>query len=113
MDRSAFPGRAASAAALYAFALSACASLPAPTPALQAKAPTAYETTAAFAAPAAAWPADDWWKRYGDPQLDALMDEALAGSPTLAQAQARVVRARAATAVAAAPLLPSLGAQGQ
>src|SRR5271167_2868277 len=94
MDRSGFPGRAACAAAACALTLSACASLPPATPARQAKAPTAYETTAALAAPTADWPADDWWKRYGDRQLDALMDEALAGSPTLAQAQARVVKAR-------------------
>ncbi len=38
----------------------------------------------------AAWPRSDWWKALGDPQLDALIDEALAGSPTLAAADARV-----------------------
>ncbi|HKR38043.1 MAG TPA: efflux transporter outer membrane subunit [Steroidobacteraceae bacterium] len=32
----------------------------------------------------------DWWKAFNDPQLDALMDEALRDSPTLAQALARV-----------------------
>jgi NodT family efflux transporter outer membrane factor (OMF) lipoprotein len=99
--------------AACAFTLSACASLPPTTPARQAKAPTAYETTAAFAAPAADWPSDNWWKRYSDPQLDALMDEALAGSPTLAQAQARVVKARTVTAVAVSQGLPSLTGQGQ
>ena len=26
------------------------------------------------------WPADHWWQRYGDSQLDALVDEALANS---------------------------------
>ncbi|MHB8668445.1 MAG: efflux transporter outer membrane subunit, partial [Burkholderiales bacterium] len=26
----------------------------------------------------AAWPAADWWRRFGDPQLDALIAEALA-----------------------------------
>src|SRR6267378_3571653 len=39
---------------------------------------------------AAAWPADIWWRRYGDPQLDGLIDEALAGSPSLELAQARL-----------------------
>ena len=38
----------------------------------------------------AAWPSTDWWKALGDPQLDALIDEALAGNPTLAAADARV-----------------------
>jgi len=105
--------RGVGVSALTALALAGCASLPPATPARVAKAPVAYETARSFAAPAAAWPADGWWKRYGDPQLDALMDEALAGSPTLAQAQARVVTARAATAVAAAQELPSLNAEGE
>ena len=38
---------------------------------------------------AAAWPVADWWKQFNDPQLDRLMDEALAGSPTLRVAEAR------------------------
>jgi NodT family efflux transporter outer membrane factor (OMF) lipoprotein len=116
MDRTASPGRAmrgAGFSALAALALAGCASLPPATPARVAKAPTAYETAKSFTAPVTDWPADGWWKRYGDPQLDALMDEALAGSPTLAQTQARVVTARAATAVAAAQELPQLTAQGQ
>jgi outer membrane protein TolC len=37
----------------------------------------------------AAWPRSDRWKRFDDPQLDRLMEEALAGSPTLRVAQAR------------------------
>lgn len=37
-----------------------------------------------------AWPDPQWWKRYHDPQLDALIARALQSSPTLAQAQARV-----------------------
>ena len=44
---------------------------------------------------AAAWPADIWWRRYGDPQLDGLIDEALAGSPSLEIAQARLRAAQA------------------
>jgi len=27
----------------------------------------------------AAWPTSDWWKRYDDPQLDVLVQEALGG----------------------------------
>ena len=92
--------------------LSACASLPPATPARQAKAPGSYGTTRAFAAPPADWPADAWWRRYGDAQLDALIDEALAGSPSLAQARARLAKAEASTAVARAATLPSLSANG-
>ncbi|MGB3392459.1 MAG: multidrug RND transporter, partial [Stenotrophomonas sp.] len=31
----------------------------------------------------AAFPARDWWRGFGDPQLDALVAEALAGHPSL------------------------------
>src|SRR6185503_11164105 len=54
-------------------------------------------TFAGVPASDAAWPADDWWRAFGDPQLDRLMAEALAGSPTLRAAEART---RAALAVA-------------
>jgi NodT family efflux transporter outer membrane factor (OMF) lipoprotein len=56
----------------------------------------------------AAWPATDWWKTYGDPQLDALIDEALAGSPTLKVAAARTRKALAAAETAKAPLYPQV-----
>lgn len=36
-----------------------------------------------------AWPVEQWWRDYRDQQLDNLMDQALAASPTLAAAQAR------------------------
>ena len=54
-----------------------------------------------------AWPHDDWWRAYGDPQLESLMDEALAGSPTLQVAQARLHAARAEALRASGPRLPS------
>ena len=45
----------------------------------------------------------DWWKALNDPQLDALMEEALRDSPSLAQALARVrlAQSRMQTEVAA------------
>ena len=45
----------------------------------------------------AGWPAQDWWTRFRDPQLDQLIGEALAGSPSLKVALAR---AREASALA-------------
>ncbi|HEY9027303.1 MAG TPA: TolC family protein, partial [Burkholderiaceae bacterium] len=36
-----------------------------------------------------------WWHRFGDAQLDALVDKALAGAPSIAAAQARLVKAQA------------------
>src|ERR1700736_3615696 len=53
-----------------------------------------------------AWPEDDWWRAYGDPQLDALMGEALAGSPSLQVAQARLRSAQAEATRASGPRLP-------
>jgi len=101
-------------ASLSALALAACATLPPEAPARQAKAPDAYATTQTLAAaPAAAdWPADRWWTSYGDPQLAGLIDEALASSPTLAQAEARVRRAEAAAAQARSRELPSVTLNG-
>lgn len=39
--------------------------------------------------------APDWWKRFGDPQIDALVDEALAHNRDLARAMARIDESRA------------------
>ena len=40
----------------------------------------ALASSQSLAAPAAEWPADEWWRAYGDPQLDTLETAALAGS---------------------------------
>lgn len=56
----------------------------------------------------AAWPADGWWRSYGDPQLDALVDEALAGSPSLEIAEARLRAAQAQALAAGATRLPAV-----
>ena len=58
------------------------------------------------------WPRQRWWTTYGDPQLDALVEEALAGSPSVAMAEARIRQARGAAEAAGAAMLPSLGGQG-
>lgn len=57
------------------------------------------------------WPDDRWWTRYGDPQLDALIDEALKGNPTLALARARLDKAVALAGGARAPLMPQAHAR--
>jgi len=59
------------------------------------------------------WPADQWWTAYGDPQLNQIVDEALAGSPTLAETSARLKSAQARADTAAGGTLPSLSANGQ
>lgn len=92
-----------------ALVLAACASLPPAQTARVAKAPQAYGTTQTLAAPVAEWPADAWWTGYGDAQLNALEDEALKGSPTLAAAEARLRRAQSLVAQAKAADLPRVG----
>jgi NodT family efflux transporter outer membrane factor (OMF) lipoprotein len=54
------------------------------------------------------WPREDWWRRYDDRQLDALVEAGLSGSPSLASARARIARADAAAGVAKAALLPQV-----
>ncbi|MBV8307636.1 MAG: efflux transporter outer membrane subunit [Gammaproteobacteria bacterium] len=61
----------------------------------------------------AAWPADGWWRRYGDAQLDELIGEALAGSPSLATAQARLRAAQAQAVSARAARLPRTTASAE
>jgi multidrug efflux system outer membrane protein len=49
-----------------------------------------------------------WWKLFGDASLDTLQDQALAASPTLAAATARLAQARATVDVANAGLFPTI-----
>ncbi|HEX4329975.1 MAG TPA: efflux transporter outer membrane subunit [Burkholderiales bacterium] len=60
-------------------------------------------------------PSDDapkgpWWQRFNDPVLNGLEEQALANSPTLAAANARVAQARAALDAAGAARYPQIGA---
>ena len=50
-----------------------------------------------------------WWRQFGDAQLDALVDKALAGSPNLGAAQARLTRARAVAEATRGAELPQVG----
>jgi len=90
--------------------LAGCAQLPDLGAAPQPKTPEAFPSTASMKAPAADWPAERWWGVYGDPQLNALIDEALAGSPDLAVAAARLQRADAVAQLAGSALKPQVSA---
>jgi outer membrane protein, multidrug efflux system len=48
------------------------------------------------------WPAEKWWKHYGDPVLDELIEMALGSSPTLATAHARFDSAEQSVRIAGA-----------
>ncbi|TZF88755.1 efflux transporter outer membrane subunit [Cognatilysobacter lacus] len=55
----------------------------------------------------------DWWRAFGDPQLDTLIDEALQGQPSLAAADARVRQAVAQAGLADSARQPMVGATAQ
>jgi NodT family efflux transporter outer membrane factor (OMF) lipoprotein len=97
-------------ASLIVATLGGCATLPAPRPQPQPKA--AYAAEQSFAAPVASWPGDLWWQDYRDAQLDALIAEALAGSPSMAVARARLERARSNAQISGAALAPQVSANG-
>jgi len=59
--------------------------------------------------PTAAWPTTEWWRDLGDPQLDRLIERALAGSPTLSVAQARLRLAQSLMRGAESALYPEAG----
>lgn len=56
------------------------------------------------------WPAEEWWKAYGDPQLNQLMERALSTSPTLATARGRLRHAQAATDMSRSGSSPQVSA---
>ena len=55
-----------------------------------------------------AWPREDWWTMFGEPKLDALVQQALEGNPGLRAAEARVRTARSLADAAGASLYPRL-----
>jgi multidrug efflux system outer membrane protein len=59
---------------------------------------------------AVAWPAADWWRGFGSPQLDAFIEQARRANYDVAAAAARVREADAQARIAGAALLPSIAA---
>jgi len=99
--------RSAARAALFCglFALSACASVrPADT-----RLPAAYEAPPGVADAVAL---DRWWTAFDDPELTALVDQALAASPDARSAAARLAEARAQRSGALTTFLPQGNLQG-
>jgi multidrug efflux system outer membrane protein len=91
---------------LTALALAALVGCAAP-PADKAETPQ-LELPAAMQQPIDVSP--EWWKNFNDPQLDALVTEALANNRDLARAMARIDESRAALRAARAEQLPSVSA---
>ncbi|WP_309477012.1 efflux transporter outer membrane subunit [Trinickia acidisoli] len=100
--------RVASAFLALSIIMSGCASTGGIAPQQTALDAAALDTGAAVraAARSARWPDADWWRTYGDTQLDSLVSAAVAGNPTLAAADARVREAQSLAGVAAAALAP-------
>ena len=73
--------------------------------------PVAWQLEAPWRAgvPSDSLPKGPWWAQFGDPRLDALEEQALANSPTLVAANARLVQARALVASNESALYPQLG----
>lgn len=86
-------------------ALLAGCSVPDARPAL---APKAAADLALTGAPAPAIDAN-WWRAWGDPQLDRVVGDVLAGNPSLDQALARVGQAQAALGARRAEGTPDIG----
>jgi NodT family efflux transporter outer membrane factor (OMF) lipoprotein len=83
-----------------------------PAPQLSAQAVSASRTLGDARVQPAAWPGDGWWHAYGDPQLDALVDEALRGNPSLQTAEARLRAAQGQAVAARATRLPTVALDG-
>ena len=91
------------------FLLGACASQGDPTRRLAVLEPDAV---GARVSPAN-WPAARWWDAWQDPELSALIDAALVGSPSLKRVEARLDQSRAAMQTAQAARLPSVALRGE
>ena len=98
------------AAGLACFALCACAGARKPDERL----PPAYEAPQGVAVSSALpnTALETWWTQFGDPQLDALVDQALASSPDARSAAARLREARVTADAALIAFLPQGNAVG-
>ena len=90
--------------------LTACASVPDLGKRAEIRPAQQLASQRSFISSAAAWPQENWWSAYGDGQLNALMSEALAASPDLAAASARLRTAQGYAQQAGAALAPQIDA---
>ena len=87
---------------------SACASIPNLGPQPEPRAVSAFAASASLAGTQSDWPGASWWGRYGDSQLTQLMQEAIASSPDLEAAAARMRTAEGFAQRAGAALKPQI-----
>ncbi|CAB3774509.1 efflux transporter outer membrane subunit [Paraburkholderia humisilvae] len=70
--------------------------------------PAQYETVQSLPNEGGAWPSLDWATQFGDPQLPNLIDEAVQGNPSIAQAQARLAKAQSYIETSRSALFPQV-----
>lgn len=97
-------------AVALAAALAGCAHVPDLGARPELKAASALASTKSFTGAVREWPDDQWWTAYGDPQLNSLVAEALANSPSLTQAQARLRKAEGVVKQAKGQRAPQVSA---
>lgn len=104
-----------SAAALLASTMlvGACASPPNLGARPEMAAADSFVSAQSLAGSNAAWPQGQWWTGFGDAQLSALIEEAMAGAPDLAVARARLLAAQGYAQQAGAALLPGADVNGR
>ena len=93
---------------LLALPLMACVQAPPTTPSQSEIAPASLglgAETAPLAAP-------DWWKAFNDPQFNRLMEQMLAGNPTLQSALARIRAAEAEVSAQRSLQYPNINIDG-
>lgn len=88
--------------------LAGCASVPDLGPSASSKTMQDMASQQTLTPGNADWMSQNWWQSYQDGQLDAIMQEALANSPDLAAAQARLAKAAGQAEQTGADDLPSL-----
>ena len=81
----------------------------------QVEVPPAWQLEAPWrvGTPSDTLPKGAWWQRFNDPVLNGLEEKALAGSPTLAAANARLAQARAGLDAVGASRYPQVGLTGR
>lgn len=106
----ALSSRAAVAAAVTALALTGCANYFGMKTDKQISPPTQFESSQSLPGQNGQWPSLDWANQFGDPQLPKLIAEALEGSPSIAQAQARIAKASSYIESSRSALYPKVNA---
>ena len=96
------------AAAVAALGLAGCVNYAGISSDKEIAPPAKFETKQSLPAEGGQWPAMDWAKQFDDPQLPALIDEALQGSPTIEQARARIEKASSYVGSAKSTLYPNV-----